>query len=323
MIIIRPVKTTDIDQLYRLATKVAPGITTFPPNENILRKKVADSIEGFSGTPTDQRSNSYLMVMEAIDTEKRVTRIMGTAAVYANIGKDIPFYTFKILSRTQHSHELGAKVVSKSLHLVNEYAGDTEIGTLIVDPGYRGGGYGKLLSKSRYMLIAQFRQRFSARIFAELRGWSDKDSVSPFWESVGRHFFAGMSYEKADYLSATTNNQFIADLMPVHPVYSDLLPKSARSVIGKPHPTGEPALKMLLNEGFRYDDYVDIFDAGPTVHAQQTDIKTIRDSHVQKLITVTDTLEASSEFIICNTSLENFRVCRSEALLSEEGIALD
>jgi len=80
---------------------------------------------------------------------------------------------------------------------------------------------------------------------------------------------------------------------------------------------------MLLNEGFRYDDYVDIFDAGPTVHAQQTDIKTIRDSHVQKLITVTDTLEASSEFIICHTSLENFRVCRSEALLSEEGIALE
>ncbi len=40
MIIIRPVAHSDIDQLFRLATKVAPGITTFPPNKEVLSGKI-------------------------------------------------------------------------------------------------------------------------------------------------------------------------------------------------------------------------------------------------------------------------------------------
>ncbi len=323
MIIVRPVARHDIDQLIHLAKKVAPGITTFPANNDVLLQKIEGSISGFSETPSDDKSNTYLMVLEQTDPLTQKSTIMGTSAVYANIGRDIPFYTFKILKRTQHNDDLDIHVMSRSLHLVNEYTGETEIGTLILDPGYRGGGYGKLLAKCRYMLIAQFKERFAARIFAELRGWSDKTATSPFWESVGKHFFAGMSYQQADYLSATTNNQFIADLMPVHPIYCDLLPNNAIEVIGKPHPTGEPALKMLFNEGFRYEDFIDIFDAGPTVHAQQNDIKTIRDSKLYKLGTTSDKAGSNEHYIICNTSLKNFRVCQSSAKIVNAEIILD
>jgi len=235
MIIIRPVKHADIEQLYILAKKVAPGITTFPPNLDVLQQKIEDSVTGFLAPVNDMTSSAYLMVLEDTVTKS----IMGTAAVYSNIGQNIPFYTYKILRRTKHCYDLETKVTSNSLNLVNEYIGDTEIGTLVLDPEYRGGGYGKLLAKCRYMLIAQFKEHFGERVFAELRGWSDNDSVSPFWESVGKHFFNGMSYEKADYLSATTNNQFIADLMPKNPIYIELLPGAAQTAIGKPHPTGE------------------------------------------------------------------------------------
>ena len=37
--------------------------------------------------------------------------------------------------------------------------------------------------------------------------------------------------------------------------------------MGQPHPTGRAALKMLENEGFTWDCYIDIFDGGPTVTA--------------------------------------------------------
>jgi len=33
MIIVRPVETTDIEQLFNLAKKVGPGMTTFPADK--------------------------------------------------------------------------------------------------------------------------------------------------------------------------------------------------------------------------------------------------------------------------------------------------
>ncbi|MCP3675627.1 MAG: arginine N-succinyltransferase [Gammaproteobacteria bacterium] len=320
MLIIRPVETSDIEQLLLLAQKVAPGITTFPPNREVLEQKIVDSQKGFTENPSIDSSDDYLMVLE--DTSSEVPIIMGTAAVYANIGKEIPFYTFKIIKRTQYSYELGTKVTSNSIHLVNEYVGDTEIGTLVLDPDHRGGGYGKLLAKCRYMLIAQFKERFGKRIFAELRGWSDDNFISPFWESVGKYFFNGISYEHADYLSATTNNQFIADLMPVNPIYLDLLPENAQAVVGKPHPTGEPALKMLFAEGFRYDEYVDIFDAGPTVHVPTDDMHTIKNSRLSLVEAITDTKITGNKSLVCNTSLNNFRVCLTEVNINNTGITI-
>ena len=53
--------------------------------------------------------------------------------------------------------------------------------------------------------------------------------------------------------------------MPRHPVYVNLLPPSARDAIGAVHADTAPARAMLEQEGFRYEGYVDIFDAGPTV----------------------------------------------------------
>jgi arginine N-succinyltransferase len=305
MMVIRPVEYTDIDKLYELAEKVGPGMTTFPADRETLSNKIADSKRAFCATAVKDNANSFLMVLE--DTQTKA--LIGTAGIYSNIGKDAPFYSFKILSRDKLSYGLKSRVSSKTLHLVNEFTGDTEVGTLILDPDYRGGGYGKLLAKCRYLFIAQFQSLFGARIIAELRGWSDEESISPFWEHVGKFFFEGMNYDHADFLSATTNNQFIADLMPEHPIYIDLLPQQAQSVIGKPHKVGEPALEMLIKEGFHYENVVDIFDAGPTVHAYVENIKTVNDSHEKKIDYISEDDEKSgTSCLVCNASLENFRV---------------
>lgn len=54
-----------------------------------------------------------------------------------------------------------------------------------------------------------------------------------------------MNFQDADEFNAKFGNQFIADLMPKHPVYIAMLPESARAVIGVPHPTGRAAMRML------------------------------------------------------------------------------
>lgn len=315
MIIIRPVRHDDLDRLFNLAKRVGPGMTTFPADKKVLLQKIEASEKAFSLSATNEQANSFLMVLE----DTKTNALMGTAGVYSNIGKDVPFYTFQILSRNKHSYKIKNKVASKTLHLVNEYTGDTEIGTLILDPDYRGGGYGKLLSKCRYLLIAQFRALFSARIVAELRGWSDENAVSPFWEAVGKHFFGGMQYDHADHLCATTNNQFISDLMPDYPIYVDLLPQNAQLMIGKPHDVGVPALNMLIKEGFRYENYVDIFDGGPTVHSYVENIETIRSSKDQIIESFLDENEGGINCLISNSSLENFRVCQTKVAVLANG----
>jgi arginine N-succinyltransferase len=301
MNLIRPVTSLDLDALFHLAEKVSPGMTTFPPDKEVLAQKIALSEQAFS---TNNNSDSYLMVLENVPSGK----ILGTAGVYANIGTTTPFYSFAALTRTQHSYELNLQVPSQTLHLVNAYAGDTEVGTLILDPDLRGKGLGKLVSKSRYLLLAQFRERFGKRVMAELRGWSDENAISPFWENVGKFFFKGMSYQQADLLSATTNNQFIADLMPSHPIYVDLLSKKAKEVIGKPHDLGRMALKMLYQEGFRYENIVDIFDAGPTVHANIDEIQTVKNSVECTVGAIGKPIVSTKRCLVCNTSLSQFRV---------------
>jgi arginine N-succinyltransferase len=43
-----------------------------------------------------------------------------------------------------------------------------------------------------------------------------------------------------------------------------------------------------MEEGFRDDGYLDIFDAGPTVHAEIDNLKAIKDSRVATVTGVTD-----------------------------------
>src|SRR5687768_18567308 len=86
-----------------------------------------------------------------------------------------------------------------------------------------------------------------------------------------------MSFQEADAFNGTHGTQFIADLMPKTPIYTAMLPESARAVMGVPHPSGRAAMKMLEREGFNFDCYIDIFDGGPTLAAATDQFGTVGD----------------------------------------------
>ena len=54
--------------------------------------------------------------------------------------------------------------------------------------------------------------------------------------------------------------------------------ESARAVIGLPHPSGRAAMRMLENEGFAFENYIDIFDGGPTMTARTDAIASIQNA---------------------------------------------
>jgi arginine N-succinyltransferase len=133
-------------------------------------------------------------------------------------------------------------------------------------------------------MMAEHPHRFSETVFAEMRGVSDDDGNSPFWQWL---------------------QGFIADLMPKLPIYINLLSKEAQAVIGQVHENTVPALKLLKKEGFVCRDYVDIFDAGPTVECDLVNIVSVRDSFKAKVKVKEHT--SSQEYLMINTSFENFR----------------
>src|SRR6185436_12721402 len=103
---------------------------------------------------------------------------------------------------------------------------------------------------------------------------------------AGRFF--GMNFQEADAFNATHGTRFIADLMPKTPIYTAMLPESARAVMRIPHPTGRAAMRMLEQEGFTGGSYVDIFDGGPTMAAATDSIRTVREARELVLETVAD-----------------------------------
>jgi arginine N-succinyltransferase len=94
--------------------------------------------------------------------------------------------------------------------------------------------------------------------------------------------------------------------MPKHPVYIAMLPESARAVIGVPHPSGRAAMRMLENEGFAFENYVDIFDGGPTMTARTDQVASVRDARHVELAGIGD---GGEEALIATGRLGDFRCC--------------
>ncbi|HEY0629113.1 MAG TPA: arginine N-succinyltransferase [Sphingomicrobium sp.] len=270
---IRAARPDDLRSLYDLAKLTGGGFTNLPAEKDTLEAKLARSEEGFSREGETTGDDLYVFMLENIDTGQ----IRGTCQIFGAVGTDRPFYSYLISTLTTKSEELGRIFRNQTLNLTTDLEGFSEVGGLFLHPQERAGGLGMLLARSRYLFIKQHRPRFGDSVLAELRGVMDQSGNSPFWDAIGGRFF-GMSFPEADEFNAIHGTQFIADLFPKTPIYVSMLPESARAVMGQPHPTGRAALKMLENEGFDWDSYIDIFDGGPTVTCRTDKIKTVMEA---------------------------------------------
>lgn len=303
MIIIRPIRMTDYDDLYRIAIESGHGFTSLPVNEAILKKRISHSEESFTEQVTTPGNQGYLFVME--DTE--TNQVVGTTGIEAAVGLDNSFYHYHLGKVVHSSRELGIHNTVETLSLCNDYTGATEICTLFLQESHRKNNNGRFLSRCRFLFMAEHTTRFSDCVIAEMRGVSDEEGRSPFYDWLEEHFLS-IEFTKADYLTGIGNKDFIAELMPTYPVYVSLLSSEAQQVINKVHSNTVPALRLLEAEGFSRRGYVDIFDAGPTVEAELNQIRTVRKSKkYQVLVDDTYCEESNQKYIVCNTKIENFR----------------
>ena len=314
---LRAARSADLEALYELAKLTGGGFTKLPPERAALKAKL-DRAEAAFGTDNDTIADElFVLVLE----NGRTSAVRGTCQLMTQVGQRWPFYSYRLNTLTQYSQELDRTVRAELLSLVTDLEGSSEVGGLFLHPNERAGGLGLLLARSRYMFVAMHRKRFADRILAELRGIIDERGGSPFWDGVAGRFF-GMNFQDADYFNAINGNQFIADLMPKHPVYIAMLSEDARSVIGIPHPTGRAAMRMLEDEGFRSEGYVDIFDGGPTMVARTDNVTSVKNSCEA---TVTGlSVDEGERAILATGRLGTFRACFGARVMDGEGgIAID
>tara|TARA_Y100000815_G_scaffold57071_1_gene46275 strand:- start:1995 stop:3011 length:1017 start_codon:yes stop_codon:yes gene_type:complete len=298
--VIRPSREDDLEHLYEMAKLTGGGFTNLPADRDALSGKLQKSARAFANTGDELVDETFLLVLENTETGA----VRGTCQLMTQVGQQWPFYSYRLNTLTQYSQELDRTVRAEMLHLVTDLEGCSEVGGLFLHPNERAGGLGLLLARSRYLFIAMHRQRFAERVLAELRGIIDDRGGSPFWDGVAGRFF-GMTFQEADYFNAINGNQFIADLMPKHPVYVAMLDDDAREVIGLPHPTGRAAMKMLEKEGFRFEGYVDIFDGGPTMLARTDDVVSVADAKTSPVHGIG--LRGGSASLIATGRLKDFR----------------
>jgi arginine N-succinyltransferase len=306
MFFVRPIARDDLPAVLALSERTGTGLTTLPANRERLSERIERALASFAGKAA-RADACYVFVL----TDSASGRVVGISAIEAAVGLKEPWYNYHVGTLVHASRTLGVYTAAPTLFLANDHTGNSELCSLFLDQAFRHGKNGALLAKSRLLFIAEFAERFAPKIIAELRGRLEADGKSPFWEGLGRHFFA-MEYSAADYLTGIGQKSFIAELMPKHPVYVNLLPPTARDAIAAVHVDTAPARAMLEQEGFRYEGYVDIFDAGPTVECFRENIDAIRRSQVLPVTLgeedpVPDSLTDNVLWLVANRKFDGFR----------------
>lgn len=81
-------------------------------------------------------------------------------------------------------------------------------------------------------------------------------------------------------------------------------------------------MRMLENEGFVHDGYIDIFDGGPTMTVGTDDIATIRNARTAPVVAILPKVDGGSS-IVARGRLATFRAAFGRVAERDAGIVLD
>ena len=315
--VVRAARDEDLEHLYEMAKLTGGGFTNLPPDRRALTAKLDRSHAAFVRVDGEVEDELFVLILENTATRE----VRGTCQVFTRVGERHPFYSYRISTLSQTSKELSRTFRAEMLSLTTDLEGCSEVGGLFLHPGERAGGLGLLLARSRYLFIKAHRARFADRILAELRGVIDEAGGSPFWDGLAGRFF-GMNFQDADQFNAVNGHQFIADLMPKHPIYTAMLPENARAAIGLPHPSGRAAMRMLENEGFAFENYVDIFDGGPTMTARTDKVRTIERARACRVVAVDG--DGGDQALVATGQLAEWRCAYARVRdVGDDGVVID
>lgn len=313
MLVVRRVQPADLDALLQLALLAGNGMTTFKPDARRMCARIDIACAAFAGT-LDRLACDYLFVLEDLEH----ATLAGVCAIKAAVGLQATFYNYHVGIHRHASGDRGPGLPEPTLALTHDLCGSAELCSLFLHPAYRKSTASQLLSKSRFLFLAQFSALFPPTLIAEMRGVQNADGTSPFWEHLGRQFFK-MDFKSADDLCSQGHTTFIADQIPRNPLSIAALPQLARDAIGQVHQETAPARHMLEQEGMRYTGYIDIFDGGPVLLAPLAALRACRNSTVSRLTRdLSSPALATVPMLVSNIRMHDFRVLIADTGMPSE-----
>lgn len=298
--LLRPAQMSDVTALERFAEASGHGLTTLPHDRNRLIRRVENSLASFA-TDDPSGEETYLFVLE----DRHSGRTIGVSGITAHAGFSERFYCFRNEFVVHRSDALACSQRVHTLHPCHDLTGTTLLTSFYLEDGYAHTLAPQLLSRARLMFIAQHSERFADRIASESPGLADGLGRCPFWDAVGRRFFA-MDYPSVERMAEGRSKSFIAELMPNWPIYVPLLSSEAQWAIGQLHPDANLPFSILVDEGFEADTYVDIFDAGPIVVSRASSLRTVRGTVIMHTAPSSSGSAAGTPHLVANLERNDF-----------------
>lgn len=306
MLIVRPVRISDLPHVEHMAVESGIGVTSLPNNREKLYEKIQNSLGAFEHEAIAGTGREYYMFV--LEDEGRV---VGTASISASAGFEEPFYSYRSETMVHASRALKVNNRIHVLTMCHDLTGLVQLCGFYCDPHYTMRAY-ELLSRARLLYMAAARERFGRRILVEMQGILDADNQSPFWDAIGRRFF-NMDFPQVEQAFAQRSKTFIAELMPTYPIYVPLLPDQAQNAIGQIHPDFERPFSILSREGFEADDYIDIFDGGAVLTAEVDQLFSLRQQHIYAVETGPSLPAGSQEMLLSNHRSGQFAATQAHA----------
>ncbi|CBV41299.1 arginine N-succinyltransferase [Halomonas elongata] len=315
MLVVRPARPADLPALERLAGSATPRLTNLPAHRDRLEERLARSQRAFEAEVEFPGDEHYTFVLEDLERGEAV----GTATIRAQAGAREAYYTYRQETLIHASQQLDVRREVQTLSLSHEVSEASLLCAYSLDAHYRGTSAESLLRRARLMFIAQYPERFAEILAMAFPGYLDDEQQSPFWNSVGRHFFV-RDFQDINYIAGVRSKSFIAEVMPQFPLYQALLTPQARAAVGREHPEHESAMSEMLAEGFLRSRHVDIFDAGPVIKGERERLESFRHAAWHPVrIRPAHSLPDAEPAMVANQRLGDFRCVVARYALSPTG----
>jgi arginine N-succinyltransferase len=132
----------------------------------------------------------------------------------------------------------------------------------------------QMLLRTALLLLAREHWQPGGVLIVELPGLRDAQGQSPFWQGLGRHFYAG-PVQQAAQRHGEHWRTLVASLLPRQPVYTSFLPEATQQAIAQIDPRAGMLADLLTAEGLSYDQHITIDDGGPVFSARTAQLPTL------------------------------------------------
>lgn len=204
--------------------------------------------------------------------------VAGCVRVRPAIGFERPRYWFHVGCAVHAAPELGLFHQQRTLVLGNDLTGAWEIADLVCDGSVlTEAEQGSVLRQLLHAALEEIRRQraeTAARgagdgttVICELPGVRDASGQSPFWQSLGRHFYDGDPQLAAERHGPAWKT-YVAALLPREPLLASFLSEEAQRALGTHDASVALQARLLRATGFRAGRHVTIDDAGPVFEGE-------------------------------------------------------